>query len=176
VVGTRVQTEDRISRVESQGEASTPPSMATKPSAIATPKQRTRRVSPFWRHYMQMAAVMALGMFATGAILLVASGAETWEQVTTRYPNQALLGMAAGMTLPMVAWMLLRGMGRRNSYEMAAAMILPVIPFLCLVQFGITKDAQCGGYCAVTFVAMYALMRYRRSAYRGPTGAPSRIG
>jgi hypothetical protein len=44
----------------------------------------------------------------------------------------------------MVAWMLYRGMGRKNSYEMALAMILPVIPFLCLVWFGITKSAQCG--------------------------------
>jgi hypothetical protein len=65
----------------------------------------------------------------------------------------------------MVAWMLIRGMGRRNAYEMAAAMILPVIPFLCLVWFGITKIAWCGPYCAATIVAMLVLMRYRRSTY-----------
>jgi NhaP-type Na+/H+ or K+/H+ antiporter len=157
-MAARVSTEVRTASVESEKEAGQPP-------AIAAPKQRKRRISPFWRHYLQMAAVMAVGMFAAGAILVIASGSTTWDQVTTQYPNQALLGMAAGMTLPMVTWMLLRGMGRRNSYEMAAAMILPVIPFLCLVWFGITKDAQCGGYCAVTFVAMYALMRYRRSEY-----------
>jgi hypothetical protein len=69
------------------------------------------------------------------------------------------------MSIPMVAWMLFRGMGRRNSYEMALAMVLPVIPFLCLVWFGITKSARCGPYCVSTFVAMYTLMRYRRSEY-----------
>ena len=63
------------------------------------------------------------------------------------------------MTVPMVAWMQYRGMGWRNSYEMAAAMVLPVIPFLCFVWFGITENAMCGLYCAVTVVAMLALMR-----------------
>jgi hypothetical protein len=85
--------------------------------------------------------------------------------VTTQYPTQALLAMAAGMTIPMVAWMLYRGMGRRNSYEMAAAMVIPVIPFLCLVWFDVTESAQCGGYCALTIVAMLVLMHYRREQY-----------
>jgi hypothetical protein len=48
---------------------------------------------------------------------------------------------------------------------MAAVMILPVIPFLCLVWFGITQTAQCGAYCAVTVLAMLALMGYRRREY-----------
>ncbi len=88
---------------------------------------------------------------------------QTWDEVTTQYPTQALLRMAAGMSIPMAAWMLYRGMGWRNSYEMAAAMVLPVIPFLCLVWFNVTKSAQCGAYCASTIVAMLALMRFRRS-------------
>jgi cytochrome bd-type quinol oxidase subunit 2 len=123
------------------------------------------RMSHFWRHYLQMAAVMVVGMIATGAIFLLIVGLKTWDEVTSQYPTQALVGMAAGMSIPMVAWMLYRGMGRKNSYEMALTMILPVIPFLCLVWFGITKSAQCGGYCALTFVTMFALMRYRRSEY-----------
>jgi hypothetical protein len=48
---------------------------------------------------------------------------------------------------------------------MAAAMVLPVVPFLCLVWFDITKSAWCGAYCATTIVAMLALMLYRRSTY-----------
>jgi hypothetical protein len=112
-----------------------------------------------------MLAAMAVGMTATGAIFLSIVGLKTWEEVTIRYPTQALLAMAAGMSIPMVAWMLIRGMGRRNAYEMVAAMILPVAPFLCLVWFGITKSAWCGPYCAATVAAMLALMRYRRSTY-----------
>jgi len=112
-----------------------------------------------------MLAVMVVGMIATGAIFLAIVGLKTWDEVTTQYATQSLLAMAAGMTVPMVAWMVYRGMGWKNSYEMAAAMILPVIPFLCLVWFDVTKSAQCGAYCNLTVVAMLALMRYRRSAY-----------
>jgi hypothetical protein len=69
------------------------------------------------------------------------------------------------MTLPMVVWMLNRGMGFRNTFEMATVMLLLVIPFLCLVWFDITARAQCGLYCATTILSMLALMRYRRSEY-----------
>jgi cytochrome bd-type quinol oxidase subunit 2 len=128
-------------------------------------RHHKNRLSHFSRHYLQMAGVMVAGMIATGAIFLSVVGLKTWDELTSQYPTQALVAMAAGMSIPMVAWMLYQRMGRKNAYEMAAAMVLPVIPFLCLVWFGVTKSAQCGGYCALTFVTMYALMRYRRGEY-----------
>lgn len=126
---------------------------------------RKRLVPPFWRHFLEMLAAMVVGMIATIAVFLSIVGLSTWDEVTSQYPTQALLAMAVGMTVPMVAWMQYRGMGWRNSSEMAAAMVLPVIPFLCFVWFGITESAMCGLYCAVTIVAMLALMRFRRSEY-----------
>jgi hypothetical protein len=122
-------------------------------------------VSPFWRHFLQMLAVMMVGMIAAGAALLTMVGLKTWDEVTTQYGTQALIGMAIGMTAPMVAWMLYGGMGWKNTYEMAAAMAIPVIPFLCLLWFGATESAQCGAYCGVTILAMLALMLYRRDEY-----------
>jgi hypothetical protein len=124
-----------------------------------------RRLTPFWRHFVEMLVVMAVGMIATGAVFLSVVGVKTWDEVTIQYPTQALLGMAVGMSIPMVAWMLYRGMGWKNSYEMAAAMVVPMIPFLCLVWFDVTKSAQCGAYCALTVVAMLLLMHYRRREY-----------
>ena len=148
------------------------PAAAAEPAQQVDPPQarppqvgHKRHLSPFWRHFLEMLAAMAVGMIATGAIFLSIVGLKTWDQVTIQYPTQALLAMAAGMSIPMAAWMLVRGMGRRNAYEMAAAMVLPVLPFLCLVWFDVTKGAQCGGYCATTIVAMLVLMRYRRSTY-----------
>jgi hypothetical protein len=105
------------------------------------------------------------GMIVSAAVLLTFVGLKTWEEVTTQYGTQALIVMAVGMTVPMAAWMLYRGMGWKNSYEMAAVMAIPVIPFLCLVWFDVTTSAQCGAYCAVTIVAMLALMFYRRREY-----------
>jgi hypothetical protein len=131
----------------------------------AAESDRQRHVSPFWWHFLQMMAAMVVGMIATGAIFVAVVGVKTWDEVTLQYATQARLAMAAGMTVPMVAWMGHRGMGRRNSYEMAAAMILPVIPFLCLVWFDVTKSAQCGAYCLVTVATMLALMHHRRDDY-----------
>jgi hypothetical protein len=112
-----------------------------------------------------MLAVMAVGMVASGYLLVRVVGLTSWDAATIQYPTQCLLVMAGGMSVPMVAWMRYRGMGARNAYEMAAVMVLPVIPFLCLVWFGIGQGAQCGAYCATTVVAMLALMRYRRAEY-----------
>jgi len=152
----QARTHNRVSPVERGQEPSDP--------LVAAPEEHHwRRLSPFWRHYLEMAGVMALGMFVSGAILTVASGLKSWNDVTIKYPTEALVVMAAGMSIPMVAWMLFRRMGWKSSYEMAAAMVLPVIPFLCLVWFGVTKSAWCGPYCISTFVAMFVLMRYRHS-------------
>jgi hypothetical protein len=115
--------------------------------------------------FLEMLGVMVAGMIATGAIFVAVVGLKTWGEITFVYPTQALLAMAFGMTVPMVGWMLYRAMGWKNSAEMVLAMVVPVIPFLCLVWFNVTESAQCGAYCASTVLAMLFLMRYRRSEY-----------
>jgi hypothetical protein len=135
------------------------------PHAVPRVASHERILPPFWRHFLEMLAAMAVGMVATGAIFLFITGLKTWDEAAVEYPTQALLAIAAGMTVPMIAWMLFRHMGRRNAYEMAAAMVLPVIPFLCLVWFDITESALCGAYCATTIAAMLAVMLYRRRTY-----------
>jgi len=154
----RAPTKARAAVVEPAQQVDPP---QTRPPEVG----HKRRLSPFWRHFLEMLAAMAVGMIATGAIFVSITGLKTWDEVTVQYPTQVLLAMAAGMSIPMVAWMLVRGMGRRNAYEMAAAMVLPVLPFLCLVWFDVTKGAQCGPYCMTTIVAMLVLTRYRRSTY-----------
>lgn len=80
--------------------------------------------------------------------------------------------MAVGMTVPMAAWMLNRGMGQRNTLEMSAAMILPALPFLCLVWLDLTGSALCGPYCLLTVAAMLLLMSHRRSEHsQGDVGS-----
>ena len=112
-----------------------------------------------------MLAVMLAGMFVGAAVLVTVVGAKTWDEVTTQYGTQAFLVMAVGMTVPMTAWMLYRGMSRKNAYEMAAVMVLPVVPLLCLYWFDVTESAQCGAYCALTVAGMLGLMFYRRREY-----------
>jgi hypothetical protein len=59
-------------------------------------------------------------------------------------------------------------MGRKNAYEMAAAMVLPVIPLPVPGLVRHRQSAWCGAYCATTIVATLALMRYRRAEYSMP--------
>jgi hypothetical protein len=155
----QVSTQDRFSAAGRDNEE------APTPALGSAEKNGKRHLSPFWRHFLQMLAAMVVGMIVTGAIFLIIVGAKTWDEVITQYPTQALLAMAAGMTVPMVAWMMYRGMGWKNSYEMAAAMIVPVIPFLCLVWFDVTNSAPCGPYCLLSIAAMLGLMLYRRDEY-----------
>ena len=65
----------------------------------------------------------------------------------------------------MALWMRCRGHSWLRSSEMAAAMALPVIPFVCLAAFNVVEGAQCGLYCIVSVVAMIGLMIYRRAKY-----------
>lgn len=124
----------------------------------------------FARHYLEMAAIMGIGMLAAAFVFMVilnlaVEGDVTWEQALLDYPAHALLAIAIGMSVPMIPWMRHRGHSRRSAYEMALVMAVPVIPFVCLVLFDVVKGAQCGFYCGVGFVAMLALMIYRRDQY-----------
>ncbi len=157
---SRMHTESRLPAVGLEPDEAT-----SHHHSLMSDRRHGRHPSHFWRHFLEMLAIMVAGMIATAAIFLSVVGLKTWNEITVVYPTQALLAMAIGMTTPMVAWMLYRGMGRRNSYEMALAMVLPVIPFLCLVWFHVTQSAQCGAYCALTVAAMLGLMLYRRSEY-----------
>jgi hypothetical protein len=120
--------------------------------------------SHFWRHFFAMFGIMMAGMVASAAVFLTIVHL-TWDEATVRYPTTSLLVIAAGMSVPMAAWMLYRGLGRGNTIEMAAVMVVPVIPFLCLVWLNITTSALCGPYCIIAIVAMLGLMLYRRDEY-----------
>lgn len=120
--------------------------------------------SGFWRHFAEMIVAMAVGMLVGVAIFLTVVGM-TFDEALVQLPTATLIVVAFSMTVPMVAWMRHRGHGWRDCSEMGAAMVIPVIPFLCLVWFGVTESAQCAGYCALSVVAMLTLMLYRRSRY-----------
>lgn len=88
----------------------------------------TRR---FARHYVEMVVVMVLGMVVLGGpvdALLDVDGT-----------GPMLIEMAATMTLPMVAWMRVRGHGWQPSLEMAASMVVPTLGTLALLGAGMVE-------------------------------------
>ena len=107
--------------------------------AIPGTVRRKVRISPFWQHFLEMFAAMWIGMVAGKPVFLAITGLSSTRQASQLYPAQSVLSMALSMTVPMVAWMLFRGHGWRNSAEMAAAMLVPAIPFIILCSLHVLR-------------------------------------
>src|SRR5262249_16356249 len=142
------------------------------PAAAAV--RRRARIAHFWLHFVEMFPAMWVGMAAGVGGFLAVTGFPSYRQALLRHPVEALLVMAISMALPMAGWMLLRGHGWRNSAEMAAAMIVPAMPFVILAGLNVISGTACRAYMPLSVVAMIGLMAYRRDVYSMPMPAPWR--
>ena len=120
----------------------------------------------FVRHYLEMVIAMFAGM---GVLALPAHWALGAIGVTPGAPTPMLLSMAVTMTLPMVAWMRVRGHDGRASAEMSASMLLPAAAAVGLLQLDAIEYS--GAVMVVEHVAMLAAMLaamlLRPAAYAG---------
>ena len=117
----------------------------------------------FIRHYVEMLIAMFAGMLVLGgpaALALDAAGVGLGAEAE-------LLGMAATMTIPMVAWMRYRGHGWAPAWEMSAAMFVPTFAALGMLWSGATTDAHAAMMVQHIgmFPAMLAAMLLRRGEY-----------
>jgi hypothetical protein len=128
---------------------------------------RRSRILHFGLHFVEMFAAMGVGMAAGMPIYRAIAGISSAEQYRL-YPVPSVSAMALTMALPMAGWMLLRGHGWRNSAEMAAAMIVPAVPFICLAGLHVISGTACRAYMPLSIVAMIGLMIYRRDVYSLP--------
>lgn len=126
------------------------------------------------QHFLEMFAAMWVGMVAGTAVFLVITGQSSPRQAALQYPVAAVLGMTLSKIVPMVGWMLYRGHGWRNAAEMAAAMLVPAIPFVILAGLHVVKGTTCCAYMALSSLAMFGLMFYRRDVYSMPMRAVRR--
>ena len=143
----------------------------------ASAAQRTGRAHhahAFLRHLLEMGLAMMAGMMVSAAIFLTAVGMTAAEAMREHAVLFVVL-QALGMTAAMVAWMRHRRHTWRRSSEMAAAMVAPAVPLICLRLLDVISGPICGLYCLATVVAMVALMLYRRSDYgaTAPTAVPA---
>lgn len=133
-------------------------------SAIRRSQRHAGQRLHFLLHVGEMLLAMMAGMVASAAIFVVATGLVV-DEALRRHPVAFLLVQVLGMTVPMVAWMRFRGHSRRNSAEMAGAMVIPAVPLVALGLAGVLGARICGVYCVVGTGAMLALMFYRRADY-----------
>jgi hypothetical protein len=56
---------------------------------------------------------------------------------------------------------------------MAAAMVVPAVPLICVRLLDVISGPICGAHCAATIVAMVAVMLYRPATMERRTRLPS---
>jgi hypothetical protein len=122
-------------------------------------------VGRFALHFAEMWIAMVAGMMVFGALVNV-SGSEAARDTTSAI-YQA--GMMVSMTVPMVAWMRLRGHGWRHGLEMAAGMLAPVVVIAMLLGLGAGATLpwlqQADG--PAMMLGMLGAMLLRREHYTG---------
>jgi len=130
------------------------------------------KTGSFIRHFLEMLLAMMAGMaifhLLENLIPASSSYAVAFESDTNLYD----LAMAVFMTVPMVAWMRVRGHGWRHSAEMAFGMNAPVAAIIVLRLLG--ADAYLPWLDKAShpamFLGMLAAMLYRRDHYMGKAG------
>jgi hypothetical protein len=127
---------------------------------------RSALTREFARHYVEMVVVMLVGM---GLLALPARWATDalWPEVSGADTTLMLARMGATMTLPMIPWMRWRGHGWQPSMEMAAAMIVPAIGVVALLEAGVLETVWLLMTLehAAMFIAMFVVMIARPQEY-----------
>ena len=142
---------------------------------------RIRNTAPklgrFILHFLEMLLAMMAGMPILYMLrnLIPASSGYSAAYVSGTILSD--LAMGVFMTVPMVAWMIVRGHGRRHSVEMAIAMLAPVAASIVLRLLGagaylpwLSKASHLG-----MFLGMLIAMLYRRDHYTGKAGHSTHV-
>jgi flagellar biosynthetic protein FliP len=144
---------------------------AAEPAGAASPETgglvRGRLVSGwrFTRHLLEMVVAMMVGMGVFGLALAVIGEPPGYANLLVRY---GLMG--AFMAAPMVAWMRFRDHSWSDGGEMTAAMLVPMLAPVALVELGVAVPGLTeGSLMVISHVAMIggmvALMIYRFERY-----------
>lgn len=130
-------------------------------TALAARGTTIRGVVRFTRHLLEMTAAMMLGMFVYGLVLggVLGAAGSTLEDQRLARPELFALGMAATMSVPMVAWMRHRGHAWTNGAEMSFAMFVPVLGLiLCYRLDAVSAGSICPLACGAMIPAMMIAM------------------
>jgi flagellar biosynthetic protein FliP len=119
----------------------------------------------FTRHLLEMVVAMIAGMAVLGAALAVLGEPPGYANLFVEY---GLMG--ASMAAPMVAWMRYRGHSYYDGGEMTAAMVVPMLAPVALVELGVAVPGLSEGSLMVLshvamIAGMIALMAYRFDRY-----------
>lgn len=129
-----------------------------------------RRVGRLFLPFLELQVLMVLGAFACYLLGRVVSGSSSLATAYRPGTYVFAIGDVLFLTVPVVAWMLFRGRGRRCSVEMALAMLAPVAVIALvgeLAGYPYLLWLVSGMYPAMS-LGMSALLVYRRDRFMGP--------
>ncbi|MGZ8706074.1 MAG: hypothetical protein ACXW0R_01655 [Gaiellaceae bacterium] len=145
-------------------------------SPVTTPQSSRRsRIGRFVRHYFEMCVPMCVGFAVGDLVYFWAAGLFGYSEPFRQLPELSVLVVTFNMTAPMTAWMLFRGMPRRATTEMSAAM--PVLAIV-LLAFGWLAIVPRGDLALVEHGLMMPIMLIpmfiRLDLYTGRAGHTTR--
>jgi hypothetical protein len=123
----------------------------------------------FLLHFLELQIPMGLGALICYLLTRLIPASSSFA--TAYHPGTFLFGVGdvLFLTVPVVAWMIFRGHGWRQSLEMAVAMIAPVAAIMVLGQltaYDYLTWLLTAGYPAMC-LGMLAYMLYRRDLVTG---------
>jgi hypothetical protein len=128
-----VETFPRTAREQSTSSLERLGLSPTRAPADARQISRRSQFGHFLRHYGEMCAPMCIGFAVGDLVYFWAVGLFGYSTPFSELPELSVLVVTFTMTAPMTAWMVYRGMPRRATAEMSAAM--PVLAVV-LLAFG----------------------------------------
>lgn len=130
------------------------------------------KVGRFLLHLLEMLLAMQVGMVIFHLLAGLIPASSSLFAVTDSETVLHNVVMDIFMTVPMLAWMILRGHGWRHSLEMGFSMLAPIAAINLLCSLGVVEYlpwlAEASG--PAMFFGMLAAMLYRRSHYTVKTG------
>lgn len=125
------------------------------------------KLGRFFLHLLEMLLAMSAGM---GIFHLLANQIPATSSLAAVADSETVVHnvvMDIFMTIPMLAWMILRGHGWRHSLEMGVAMLAPeaVINLLCRLGAVEYLPWLAGASGPAMYLGMLAAMIYRRNHY-----------
>ena len=139
---------------------------STAQESVGGLKDLAVKTGRFLLHLLEMLIAMDVGM---GIFHIVIGLIRTYSSFTGLESGTTLhaITMTVFMTIPMVAWMIIRGHGWRHSVEMVIAMIAPVILIGLLCQLGVDEYLPwlAGASAPTMLIGMIGAMLYRREHY-----------
>lgn len=130
------------------------------------------KVARFLWHFLEMLLAMGVGMAVFHLLVKQIPASSGLVAVADKDTVLHKVVMDFFMTVPMLAWMILRGHGWRHSLEMGVAMLAPIALINLLCSLGLVEYVpwltEASG--PAMFLGMLAAMLYRRDHYTVKTG------